>query len=263
MDEMESWQMRVEPQITALPPPPSGDDVPISRALTFGGGGISAKAKWRIKNKKRIKAQLRAYYLANKAKLNKANRARYEHNKEQIKERNRQTRPWLGQKRNPVKEKAWRSARLERHKIEGTYDKWKESTRLSKAETYKNNRAYYKAQMRAYYLKNKANLMAHNREWAARNREKIRAMGQRYYLINKARIDAHNRLAVEANPEKKRKSDRAYHLKRCSNLLDGYVRMRLSEGTLVPSRAWPAQLVEAKRIEMKIKRKLKELCQNQ
>lgn len=42
-------------------------------------------------------------------------------------------------------------------------------------------------------------------------------------------------------------------------LSDGYVRTRLSEGTKVPAKQWPVQMVEAHRVLIKLKREVKRL----
>lgn len=99
-----------------------------------------------------------------------------------------------------------------------------ETNRRWRAAEYQRNKAIHIALSLAYYTKNKVNILEKARIY--RKRERV------------GKVDA-------------------------DRLTDRYVCHLLCYGTVLSRKHIPPQLIDCKRVEIQIKRKLKELCQNQ
>ena len=103
------------------------------------------------------------------------------------------------------------------------------------------------AKRRSYYAENRAAILATDLRWRKRNRDKLRARDQ-------ARRDADR----GGYRKRQRKSMR----KACAALSDTYVKLVLSMnakyafGRSPPTSVFPQELIEAKRAELMLKRKL-------
>jgi len=96
-----------------------------------------------------------------------------------------------------------------------------------------------------------------------RNPEIFRERVQRFKFLHKQQVRAYGR--SYSKTENGRKRCRARLRRRdqagCLMLTDRYIRCLLSKHTSVKRSAWPQMLVEAKRAELKLRRKLNECCQ--
>src|SRR3990167_3555835 len=93
-----------------------------------------------------------------------------------------------------------------------------------------------------------------SRRWCAANREKIAKRKAAHYAANREKIAKRISAYRAANLEKTRK----YRLHQRLGLADMYVRQRLSTRTALSHRDIPQGLVEAKRLQLQIKRFIQE-----
>lgn len=123
----------------------------------------------------------------------------------------------------------------------------------------------YQKQWRA---KNKAKCKAYRSKWARENKDKVNAQQRRWrqanneyarqrdkkYRAKRTRETVRNQMRRfrERHPE----YSAMYHRKQIVNLADWYVRARMSRGTSLPPKAWPAVLVELNKTNIKLKRQL-------
>ena len=139
------------------------------------------------------------------------------------------------------------------------------------AEYISNYRTIHKDKIildqKKYRLNNKEKAAAYIKEYRLANKEKIAAKVKQYRLANLKRIYEINKKYHISNPEKRKQytlNYRGLSLERGRNerltLSDKYVRELLcgKQKGLV-SKMWPISLVQAKREQILIKRKLKEL----
>lgn len=109
---------------------------------------------------------------------------------------------------------------------------------------------------REWYKKNKSKALANAQAWRKKNPEKRRLNKRRNRLRHPEKKLAGDRRYNERNREKRRE----YMRDRAAALTDGYVRFLIcNSGKLrIPSAMIPQPLVEAARVNIQIKRLLKE-----
>ena len=105
-----------------------------------------------------------------------------------------------------------------------------------------------------YYSKNKEKINKHSREYHLKNKEKINKYDREYYSKNKEKIAERQREYKLKNREKVRKKSREQR----KQLADVYVANLITQRTDLTIADIPSDLIEAKRLEIKIKRIIKE-----
>jgi len=110
-------------------------------------------------------------------------------------------------------------------------------------EYYLKNKEYFNKRSREYYLKNKENLRKKSREYNSKNKEKINKYFKEYRSKNK---------------ENCKKIVKKYKKKQREQLEDGYIVQLITQNTGLTTADIPSELIEAKRLEIKIKRIIKE-----
>lgn len=98
-----------------------------------------------------------------------------------------------------------------------------------------------RARVKAYYAKNREQIVEYQAEWQRANPDKCWEYYQRYM----------------SKPEN-RERDRTQSKRERDNLTDGYIRTILSMRTPLKSEAIPQAMVEAKRIQLQITRRIKD-----
>jgi len=100
-----------------------------------------------------------------------------------------------------------------------------------------------KARMRKYYVKNRERIVEYQAEWQRANVDKCWEYYQRY-------------MSKPGNRER----DRAHAKRERDNLTDGYIRTILSMRTPLKSEVIPQAMVEAKRVQLQITRRIKDVA---
>jgi len=141
-------------------------------------------------------------------------------------------------KRNNLKSYAQRNKErvLERAAFQRTTPQFKEWCKAYRARTKEQRRARDKE----YYAKNREQILAYQAEWQRANPDKCREYSQK----NLAKPGVRERSVA-----------RAKHTR--NTLTDGYVRTVLSFRTILEPEDVPQDMVEAKRVQLQIKRKIK------
>ena len=107
-----------------------------------------------------------------------------------------------------------------------------------------------------YNLANKDKKAEYDREYCLANKDKIAEYNREYNLANKDKVAECNKEYNLANKDKIAEYNREYNLA----LSDNYVLSCIKKSTEFPPNAEiPAELIEAKRLDIKIKRLLKEI----
>ena len=115
-------------------------------------------------------------------------------------------------------------------------DCWKEYNAGWRAE----NKDNVRKQIAKYYLENKDKIKEINVKWRAENKDKLRKNAAKWKAENKTKYYE-------------------YHAKYRENLADGYVAGRIIQGTILKAKDIPIELIEAKRMQIMIHRKIKEM----
>ena len=118
-------------------------------------------------------------------------------------------------------------------------------------------RKEYKAK---YYIKNKEEIKKKNKIYWFVNREKCLQINKNYYQKNLVNGLLQRKKWRESNPEKVRAfyQKHQYKTRICSkNLTDSYVKSQLTKRTLLCNKEIPQELIELKRIQMLIKREIR------
>lgn len=123
-----------------------------------------------------------------------------------------------------------------------------------------------RAKSKQWRITNKHRINAQVRARRVLNRDRILARQKAWRIQNRAKVILQHTEWTKRNPDKcvaSRNKSNERTRKETACLHDNYVRACLSAGTHVPEQLWPVEIVEAKRAQMKLKRKIKELWQNQ
>lgn len=196
---------------------------------------------------------------------------------------------WYERNLEEVRAKAREKWREENPPKEAKPKRTKEEMREYQKKYYAENKEYYKEYAKAYYIENKDKMTSQVRKWIDENKERHNETRLKWREQNRERICAqqkasHLKLFLE-NPEKvrharneKKKRLRAkdpqawnekmrkYNLpsqrKMVEQLTDAYVRQRITRqndgGPIkISAKDVPQSLVEAKRLQLLIKRSLK------
>ena len=119
-----------------------------------------------------------------------------------------------------------------------------------------NNQEKFSKYCKEYKLNNKDKIKEKNKEYRLNNQEKFSKYFKEYRLNNKDKIKEY----TLNNKDKKCKYLKEYSKKITLSLPDSYVLKSIKLQTSFPHNAEiPAELIEAKRLEIKIKRLLKDL----
>ena len=106
----------------------------------------------------------------------------------------------------------------------------------------------------AYRAANKSKYIAYQAAYRAENKDKTAARHAAYHAANKDKIAASHAARYAANKGKYT----AYRAAETMNLSDVYVRSVIAHGSGIPSKYIPAELIEVKRLHLRIKRALME-----
>lgn len=124
----------------------------------------------------------------------------------------------------------------------------------------------HKERMRQNYLENRDRYIAAANKYRVENREAVLAKRRTRYKaahdhkIVKGREYAAKRTEsgkAAAYRKKVRKETRAWSISRSAALTDGYVREMLAKNSIISAPDFPQELVEVKRLEIKLKRKMR------
>lgn len=147
--------------------------------------------------------------------------------------------------------------------------KRREARRIAFRERYANDpafRAETNAHNKASYQRNKAKRIAKAKEWKKLNPERAKALRRARYrtahehYVAKGREYAHTRKITgkaQAARETKREEHRAWSRARSAAVTEAYAREQLSKYSTLSTKDWPPEIVEAKRLQIILKRKLK------
>ena len=114
------------------------------------------------------------------------------------------------------------------------------------------------ASRRKYYLKNKARLNKKSKDWANKNRARTNEICKLSREKNKHKYKSVKKDWDKSHPEQVKSYAKKTHKKRCSSLNDSYVSDVVANHSSLTSKDIPQSLIEAKRVELKLKRLIKE-----
>jgi len=124
-------------------------------------------------------------------------------------------------------------------------------------------RLKHKESARRYYLKNKAKVAAQSAAWRKANPERAKMNRRKRYLADLERRRAKGREYCAARRvsgqaasyrERTRLRQREWSRKRSAAIADDYAREQLSKYSPISARDWPQELVEVKKIQIQLKR---------
>lgn len=146
---------------------------------------------------------------------------------------------------------AWRLAN--REKYLATEKAWRDANKqkyLAKKKEWRDaNLEKVHASVKAWAEANTEKVRANYKAWLDANREKVRAWRE----ANRAKARTQERERYKANPEK----HKAKHKSQIASLTDYYVKSLITQDT--PIKDVPQSLIDLKRVQVQITRKLKEL----
>lgn len=133
-------------------------------------------------------------------------------------------------------------------------------------QQYLKHREKIRARSKTYYLRTKSKVIARAKAWREKNHEHAKALKRERYAkahehyIAKSRAYSRVRTATgkaQAYRQKMKERHRAWSRARSANAGDDYAREQLSKYSPCSAREWPQELVEAKKIQIQLKRLLK------
>lgn len=114
---------------------------------------------------------------------------------------------------------------------------------------------------KTYYEKNKDTVKIRTNQYRKNNPDKVLAIRKAYWLENKEKIKiaerARRKLYDLRHPEQERMRSRRYKRKASKELRDSYIKCKLVMGTNLSRRDIPPEIIEIKRLQIQIKRKIK------
>ena len=125
---------------------------------------------------------------------------------------------------------------------------------LTEEERKERRREYQKEYHKKYYLVIKEKAKARSRQWYKDNKERYAKHAKVRHEANKDRDNARTR---KWNKENKVRT-RDYKNARTRELCDAYVRHQLTKRSNLTAKNIPKSLIEAKRLELQMKRFIKE-----
>ena len=135
----------------------------------------------------------------------------------------------------------------------------RERKRQKDARYYRKNRAKVLAKMKEYREKNRDAIKARWKAKAAANPEWVRNHNRKNYLKHRASFIKRATDWIKNNRQKHNEYTRKTGTRYTKELNEIYIRHKLSRDTQIPASEWPADLVELKRAELKLKRLCREL----
>lgn len=106
-----------------------------------------------------------------------------------------------------------------------------------------------------YYAANQEKLLTNSAEWRKSNPEKARTAFAEWAKSNPEKVRAKSAKYYAANQDKVRARSAE-----CVNILaDSYIKHLLVQGTAISTKSVPQSLIDLKRVQVQITRKLKEL----
>ena len=135
--------------------------------------------------------------------------------------------------------------------------------RAAQAAYYRSNSDTIKAKSRAYYKRSRKRAIERAKKWRAEHHDYALALRRARYreayahYIAKSREYARRRIEsgkAKAYREKTRDIQRLASRERAASVTDGYAREILSKNSPISAKDWPQELVDAKKIQLLIKR---------
>lgn len=144
----------------------------------------------------------------------------------------------------------------------------KEAIKAKRAEYYSKNKQAIKEKNRANYAKNKVAFKARSKKYQQNNKEKVKvnAASRRRYRAKHDHYIVKGRQYCQARKEsgsaakyrdRIREKQRAWARKRSADCGDAYAREQLSKYSIISAKDWPQELVEAKKLEIQLKRQIR------
>ena len=135
----------------------------------------------------------------------------------------------------------------------------KEKLKAKRKEYYEANKEKIIAKGKVYVEANREKTLAYKKQWYQDNKEQFLIKVKEYKEKNKEHLEAARKVWLLANHEHVKDVKKAYVKKQIDMVSDYYVRTKLRKGTALKSKDIPQELVEAKRLNILIKRKLNEI----
>lgn len=160
-----------------------------------------------------------------------------------------------------AKQKAWYEANKVRVLAEMKVNRDKNKATLSAKRKlrYQANKPKHSARKKAYYYAHRKEMILKTREWQKANRERLNTTRRIRYenpeCPRKGHVKAYGRKRIESG--KAKTYAKQFNARNCQGLTDFYIRQQLAKRSSLKASEIPQVLVEAKRLQLAIKRHLK------